>query len=868
MSRRTPKIVVAGDITIDWLEVSVRHRPPEQGRRPLPNWQLQPGLRRVPKRGGALLLADLIKAATGITPITHQLEDLENRSPDEVVHSVVMLDQFPYSADKKDKENKVYRVAEPRGYAGPLGDPPAPPPLLRDDPDAQVVVIDDAGNGFREAARKYWPAALRTKGRQPVVIYKMSRPLASGRLWEATRKAHARRLVVVINANDLREGGGNISRRLSWERTGKDVVWQSGRLPELLDLSANCDNLVVCFGIEGAVHFTRRRNKLESRLYYDPELSEDGFQEDCPGKMIGFTNAFVAALTAEVVKRGLEKGVGPGVAAGLRSARRLFREGFGADPDKLDYPAADIFRRTRTAPHIADVLVPNPETLEAPDPDFWCILKESRGPRLELVAMNIARQGEEAVLKGVPVGRFGSLKFIDRNEIESFRVVKNLMQEYLKNDNQERPLSIAVFGPPGSGKSLGVSQVARSIRQGEVEEIKCNMAQFTSLDDLIGVFHQVRNTTLRGKTPLVFFDEFDSDFNGKRGWLKYFLAPMQDGEFNAGGVMHPIGKAIFVFAGGTSHTYQEFYKVEPDPHRAPRGDGEKPDAHARDAIQDFKDAKGPDFVSRLRGIVNILGPDQANERDNFFPIRRAMALRWQLKNKAPHLFKGQKMLIDQGVLRALITVTRYEHGLRSMEAILDMSLLSECNSFEQAALPPKDQIGLHTDAEVFLNLVARDVPPKDLELEKAMEGLARAIHEQYRKDHEGSKAADDPAMQEWDQLSDALKKSNLQQAAHIREKLRHVGYDFRLVQGRRPVRVKFGDDEVEALAQMEHERWVAERLLDGWRLGPVRDVRQKVSPSLVSWDELTEEMKDNDRRPVRKIPDFMAQAGFEVYKLK
>jgi hypothetical protein len=52
---------------------------------------------------------------------------------------------------------------------------------------------------------------------------------------------------------------------------------------------------------------------------------------------------------------------------------------------------------------------------------------------------------------------------------------------------------------------------------------------------------------LQGKTAVVFFDEFDSPHGGEPlGWLKYFLAPMQDGVFKEGGETHPIGKAILV----------------------------------------------------------------------------------------------------------------------------------------------------------------------------------------------------------------------------------------------------------------------------------------------------------------------------------
>jgi len=91
----------------------------------------------------------------------------------------------------------------------------------------------------------------------------------------------------------------------------------------------------------------------------------------------------------------------------------------------------------------------------------------------------------------------------------------------------------------------------------------------------------------------VFFDEFDSPFEGKLGWLKYFLSPMQDGTFRDGESVHPIGKSIFVFAGGINSTFAAFSQ-----------DGLK----GQEKEQEFKNAKVPDFISRLCGYVNILGP--------------------------------------------------------------------------------------------------------------------------------------------------------------------------------------------------------------------------------------------------------------------
>ena len=51
-----------------------------------------------------------------------------------------------------------------------------------------------------------------------------------------------------------------------------------------------------------------------------------------------------------------------------------------------------------------------------------------------------------------------------------------------------------------------------------------------------------------------------------------------------------------------------------------------------------------------------------------------------------------------------------------------------------------------------------------------------------------------------------------------------------------------------------------------WSLGP-RVPGQKTNPTLVKWVDLEEGEKDKDRQTVRGMPDFMAKAGFEIYRL-
>lgn len=64
---------------------------------------------------------------------------------------------------------------------------------------------------------------------------------------------------------------------------------------------------------------------------------------------------------------------------------------------------------------------------------------------------------------------------------------------------------------------------------------------------------------------------------------------MQDGEFVHDGEVISLRRAVYVFAGGTAATMREFSDF--------------------DRLPEFQRAKGPDFVSRLRGFLDVCGPN-------------------------------------------------------------------------------------------------------------------------------------------------------------------------------------------------------------------------------------------------------------------
>ncbi|KAJ5665168.1 uncharacterized protein N7477_007616 [Penicillium maclennaniae] len=159
------------------------------------------------------------------------------------------------------------------------------------------------------------------------------------------------------------------------------------------------------------------------------------------------------------------------------------------------------------------------------------------------------------------------------------------MEEYLKeaenfytlpdgekedfNTTLKIPLSIRVYGAPGSGKSFVIEQIIQGItkktRQGKTNkypDLYWNLSQVLDYSNLLVVFQTVRDKTVSGQVPIVCFDEFDTTLNGELGWLKFFLAPMQGGEFFDQGRSRPIGHAIFIFIGAPGSRSKIFSMTE------------------------------------------------------------------------------------------------------------------------------------------------------------------------------------------------------------------------------------------------------------------------------------------------------------------
>jgi voltage-gated potassium channel Kch len=130
---------------------------------------------------------------------------------------------------------------------------------------------------------------------------------------------------------------------------------------------------------------------------------------------------------------------------------------------------------------------------------------------------------------------------------------------------------------------------------------------------------------------------------------------------------------------------------------------------------------------------------------------------------------------------------------------------------------------------------------------------------------------DDPRQAPWETLNENYKESDRQASEHLFVKLRVIGCQARPIQGQQALPFSFSSNEkVEELARMEHDRWLAERWLAGWSLcdesvSKEEQLKKKLNPWLIPWENLPDRIKEYDRNFVTTIPEVLAQMGYEIF---
>ena len=852
------------------------------------------GFRVTESCGGALLLkrligevmADVPQWEVGFGGGTGLKADLPSN-----YHAFCLWEpQVANPGDPLDKQYEVWRAVEPPlGYGprdgkhtikacGTCSDQEHARATTPGIPD--IVVIDDADLGFRDAdARTRWPLPARPKGLQWVVL-KLTGSPGQGDLWEELVRRFARRLVVVLPADLLRGADVRISRGLSWEATAEDLMAELALNPALKPL-LQARHLIVTFRSDGALWLDNDgKARQPATLVFDAAMAEGEWSEQQgKGLAFGFMCCFVAAVVRELcLPKGQDPDLESALAAGLSASRTLRRAGHGRV--QIDDAAVAGKKNDNPAPGfpysdvVNTIAIPHPEFVSAIVQreqarrgrwmmlDDWQRVSDRLRPHYE-AAMAVAMRGPET-LERFPVAQFGGYRTVDRREIESLRTIRTLIRNYLDDKTAKTPLNLGVFGPPGSGKSYIAYQIASAVGIREEDVLLFNLSQFKDVADICGAFHQVRDKVVKGMTPFVFWDEFDS-----RGyhWLQYLLAPMEDGAFQEGQITHPIGRCICVYAGATSYTFEQFGPMDPNrPTDAQKKSLKRLGREQRVALEtlwrDFVLAKGPDFKSRIVAFLDLLGMNCRQEWDETkrrwvddktdlcFPIRRALFMRTLFGLK-----QGQELDMDPHLVQALLEIPRYKGAGRSLEFLCKHLKRTGRPRATRSCLPGEAILSMHVAPEAFWKLCERDVEFASTERE-----LAALLHEAYRlriRGVQAKKHLDVP----FDQLPEDFQNANIGQARRIPGILRLV--HLKLAKGpvvslgrlRANRNARAGEAAVrkrirralEMLAEAEHNGWMVERMMHGWKYGRVRDDEAKRHNDLIPYSRLSEDTKNYDR---------------------
>ena len=137
----------------------------------------------------------------------------------------------------------------------------------------------------------------------------------------------------------------------------------------------------------------------------------------------------------------------------------------------------------------------------------------------------------------------------------------------------------------------------------------------------------------------------------------------------------------------------------------------------------------------------------------------------------------------------------------------------------------------------------------DTELLAYMDELAQAIHKNYVEENEVKDEHGNPlpAFRKWAQLDQRYQRSNYRAADQALLKLYSAGNRWAaktpLISGTNRCTPQ------KLLAELEHQSWVNEKILDGWSQGD-RDELRKRHPNLVTWDNLSDKTKEKDTNQV------------------
>lgn len=158
--------------------------------------------------------------------------------------------------------------------------------------------------------------------------------------------------------------------------------------------------------------------------------------------------------------------------------------------------------------------------------------------------------------------------------------------------------------------------------------------------------------------------------------------------------------------------------------------------------------------------------------------------------------------------------------------------------------------------------------------DEQVRAMAIQAHELYLGTFGHQLPEGDSSNVEFGRLQPDVQGQNFQQVRWMASRLAEHGYVLRPAGEAAPSRrvLRIPDDLATSLARREHDRWLRNKLANGYSHGPDKDPIARTHPFLLAWDDLPDpapgelDVREKDRNPIIRFPDIALAAGLWVLR--
>lgn len=163
--------------------------------------------------------------------------------------------------------------------------------------------------------------------------------------------------------------------------------------------------------------------------------------------------------------------------------------------------------------------------------------------------------------------------------------------------------------------------------------------------------------------------------------------------------------------------------------------------------------------------------------------------------------------------------------------------------------------------------IIKEICNKRILINPTIDTIALKFHDHYIEHQKSSNTESDsnPFLTEWDLLPEERKDSYRNKVRTLEIFMNSFGFKISTKSAIKNKTIQFTNVECQKLAEIEHSRWLADRILAGWRYQEGNRINNlKKNPLLVEWSKLSERSKNSNIKQIQDIPEILSSCNLII----